>query len=262
LTTDSWLINNKAFIKVCTKELVYVIVNSTDLQNNFGKYLGIVNQEDIIISRNGKKVARLVKYYEGDDYIIHEGSSAYSHEGMQVSYEEFLKIVRESENRYEYIDGQIYLLASPKFKHQKIVMDISFIFSSCFQNKGCQPLTSPFYVKLYKEDEANVVQPDLIIICDLENISGNDTYQGKPTLVVEVLSESTRSKDIIKKLDLYMHGGVEEYWIVNPFSEEVNIYYFKEKEIEKMISYKKNEVAKSIVFSGLEINLSSVFSFL
>lgn len=238
-----------------------MIVNSTDLQNNFGKYLGMVNQEDIIISRNGKKVARLVKYYEGDDCIIHEGTSAYTHEGMQVSYEEFLKIVRESENRYEYIDGQIYLLASPKFKHQKSVMDISVIFSSWFQNKGCQPLTSPFDVTLYKEDEANVVQPDLMVICDLENISENDTYQGQPTLVVEILSESTRSKDIIKKLGLYMHGGVEEYWIVNPFSEEVNIYYFRDKEIEKMITYKKDEIAKSITFPGLEISLSLVFNF-
>lgn len=238
-----------------------MIISSTELQNNFGKYLGLVNQEDIIISRNGKKVARLVKYYEGDDYIIHEGSSAYSHEGMQVSYEEFLKIVRESENRYEYIDGEIYILASPKYKHQKIVMDISFVFSKWFQNKECQPLTSPFDVTLYKEDEPNVVQPDLMVICDQDNIAENDTYQGIPTLVVEVLSESSRSKDIIKKMDLYMQGGVQEYWIVNPFSEEVNIYYFNDKEIEKMITYKKDEIAKSIAFQGLEFNLSVIFNF-
>ena len=241
--------------------MVFVIVNSTDFQNNFGKYLGLVNQEDIIISRNGKKVARLVKYYEGDDYIIHEGSSAYSYEGMHVSYEEFLKIIRESENRYEYIDGQIYLLASPKFKHQKIVMDLAVIFSSWFQNKGCQPLSSPFDVTLYKEDEPNVVQPDLMVICDQENIADDDTYQGTPSLVVEVLSESTRSKDIIKKMDLYMQSGVEEYWIVNPFSEEVNIYNFKEREIGKIMSYRNDEIAKSFAFPGLEISLSGVFNF-
>lgn len=199
-----------------------MIINSTELQNNFGKYLSLVRREDIIITKNGSKVARLVKFYENDDYIIREGSSAYSHEGMKVTYEDFLRIVRESENRYEYIDGQIYLLASPKVKHQKIVMIMSAKLSSWFRNKKCFPLTSPLDVTLYKDDEPNVVQPDLLVICDQENIKEDDTYVGIPALVVEILSESTRSKDLIKKLDLYMQGGVEEYWIINPFSEEIN----------------------------------------
>lgn len=237
-----------------------MIISSTEIQNNFGKYLGLVEEEDIIITRNGKKAARLVKYFKNNDYIIREGSSAYSHEGMRVSYEEFLKISRESENRYEYIDGQIYLLASPKYKHQKIVMEMSIILSSWFQDKYCQPLNSPFDVTLYKDDDPNVVQPDLLVICDQKNIAEDDTYKGTPALVVEILSESTRSKDIIKKLDLYMHGGINEYWIVNPFSEEVNIYYFVDREVEKMVTYKKEEIAKSVYFEGLEVKLVNIFS--
>jgi Uma2 family endonuclease len=236
-----------------------VIINSTELQNNFGKYLRLVNQEDIIITKNGSKVARLVKFYENDDYIIREGSSAYSHEGMKVSYEEFLRIVRESENRYEYIDGQIYLLASPKVKHQKIVMVLANKLPSWFQNQKCSPLTSPLDVTLYKDNKPNVVQPDLLVICDQENIKADDTYMGTPALVIEILSESTRSKDIIKKLDLYMQGGVEEYWIVNPFSEEINIYWFKESEVEKVMTFKKGERAESFTFPGLKIDVDEIF---
>ncbi len=237
-----------------------VIINSTEVQNNFGKYLGLVDEEDIIITKNGKKVARLVKYYEGNNYIICEGSSAYSHEGMKVTYEEFLKITRESENRYEYIDGQIYLLASPKFKHQKIIMEISWRLSSWFKGKECQPLTFPFDVTLYKDGSPNVIQPDLLVICDQENIEADDTYMGTPALVVEILSESTRSKDIIKKLDLYMSGGVEEYWIVNPFSEEVNIYLFKDNEVEKSVTFKNKETVESFTFPGLKMDLKGVFA--
>lgn len=236
-----------------------MIITSTEVQNNFGKYLRLVEKEDIIITKNGKKVARLVKFFEHDDYIIREGSSAYSHEGMKVTYEEFLKIARGSENRYEYIDGQIYLLASPKFRHQKIVMDLSVQFSSWFKGKDCQPITSPFDVTLYKDDKPNLVQPDLLVICDQENIKEDDTYTGTPALVVEVLSESTRSKDMIKKLDLYMQGGIEEYWIVNPFSEEINIYRFKESEIEKSITFKKGERAASFTFPGLTLHVDEVF---
>ncbi len=236
-----------------------MIVSSTEVQNNFGKYLALLEQEDIIISKNGKKAARLVKFYEGDDYILHEGSSAYSHEGMKVSYEDFLKIARESENRYEFIDGQIYFLASPKIKHQKIVMILSSKFFIWFQDKNCLPLNSPLDITIYKDDEANVVQPDLLVICDQENIKEDDTYMGTPALVVEVLSESSRSKDIIQKLDLYMSGGVKEYWVVNPFSEELNIYLFKDREIERSITYKKEELASSFVFQGLELNLLELF---
>lgn len=236
-----------------------MIVSTTEVQNNFGKYLELVRREDIIITKNGKKVARLLKYYE-DDYKVHEKSSVYNYEGVKVRYEEFLKIVRESEKRYEYIDGQIYLLSSPKVKHQKIVMVLSSVFFEWFQDRSCIPLSSPLDIMLYKEDEVNVVQPDLLVICDPENIEKDDTYKGIPTLVVEVLSESTRSRDIIKKLGLYMSGGVEEYWIVNPFSEEVNIYLFRDKEIKKSVTFKKNEMAKSFVFKGLETNLDKIFN--
>ena len=236
-----------------------MLITSTEAQNNFGKYLRLVEQEDIIITKNGKKVARLVKFFENDDYVMREGSSAYSHEGMQVSYEEFLQIARESDNRYEYIDGEIYLLASPKVKHQKIVMIISNKFSSWFESKKCFPLTSPLDVTLYKDGKPNVVQPDLLVICDQENIKEDDTYMGTPTLVVEILSESTRSKDLIKKLDLYMQSGVEEYWIVNPFSEEINIYWFKERDIEKTITFKTGEKAVSFAFPGLSIDVDGVF---
>ncbi|WP_207447761.1 Uma2 family endonuclease [Bacillus sp. SD088] len=66
-----------------------------------------------------------------------------------------------------------------------------------------------------------------MVICDLDDhINESDYYMGVPSLVVEVLSESTRSKDMVKKLDLYMETGVKEYWIVNPFNRDVTIYYF------------------------------------
>lgn len=73
------------------------------------------------------------------------------------------------------------------------------------KGKDCEPLTAPFDVTLFKEGKAkniNVVQPDILVICDREKIDKNGKYQGIPALVVEVLSESTRSRDMIKKLDL------------------------------------------------------------
>ena len=239
-----------------------MIVSSTKVQNNFGEYLKLAEKEDIIITRNGKKVARLVKYRKGDDYIIREGSSAYSHAGMEVSYQEFLRIAEESENRYEYIDGKIYLLSSPSYKHQKIVREILTYFSGWFRDKDCEPLDSPFDVTLYKDEKnINVVQPDILVICDQENIDEDENrYMGIPSLVVEVLSKSTRNNDFIRKLDLYRASGVEEYWIINPFAEEINIYIFANEEIKEMKTYKEDKKVKSSLFTGLEIKLNNIFA--
>lgn len=60
-------------------------------------------------------------------------------------------------------------------------------------------------------------------------------------------------------MDLYKQGGIEEYWIVNPFSEEINIYWFKEREVEKTMTFKRRDTAKSFVFQGLGIDVDGVF---
>jgi prevent-host-death family protein len=46
-----------------------VIVTTTEVQNNFGKYLKLAENEDVIITRNGHKIARLIKYKKGDGFI-------------------------------------------------------------------------------------------------------------------------------------------------------------------------------------------------
>src|SRR5690606_19766038 len=110
-----------------------------------------------------------------------------------------------------------------------------------FRGKSCTPLTSPFDVTFVKsEDNINVVQPDLIVVCDKENIDVKGKYQGVPTLVVEVLSPSTRSKDMIKKLDLYRQCGVKEYWVVDPVHEQIMVYSFADQEIAISRSFSKN----------------------
>jgi Uma2 family endonuclease len=74
--------------------------------------------------------------------------------------------------------------------------------------------------------------------------------------VVEVLSDSTRSRDPVKKLDLYMESGINEYWIVNTSSAEIYIYLFANNIIVKILSFKGDEIAESKVFPGLSVVLN------
>src|SRR5699024_9309783 len=169
----------------------------------------------------------------------------------------------ESEQRFELIDGVIYNLASPSYKHQHAVGELFVTFYNWLKGKACVPLTSPFDVTLFKEeDNINVVRPDIVIICDKDKLDKEEKYNGTPTLVIEVLSPSTRSKDMLQKLDLYKQCGISEYWIVDPINEHILVYTLENNDIIDSRSYNNSahQIAYSDAFVGLEVNLQEVFS--
>ena len=236
-------------------------VSSTEVQNNFGKYLKYVElNEEIIITKKGREVAKIARY--NDDAAVMEGLAEYKTTGGWVTYEEFLELVEASEQRYELIDGVVYNLAAPTYTHQHIVHEIHGSLYNWFKGKNCIPLTSPFDVTLIKSKEnICVVQPDIIVICDKENINKKGKYKGVPTLAIEVLSPSTRSKDMLKKLDLYKQCGVKEYWIVDSQNAQIFVYSLENNDISNSKVYRKGADSNVVSdhFKGLQVSLNDIF---
>jgi len=238
-------------------------VNSTEIQNNFGKYILESLKEDIIVTKNGREVAVLKSFSEEkkNEYTTMEEAHAYNTEKKIITYEEFLKIDDASEDRLELIDGEIFTLQSPNTKHRRTLSELHASFYNYLKGKKCIPMLAPFDIRLKRnEKDINVVQPDIMVICDLEEKLGvDDYYYGTPVLLVEILSKSTRRNDIIKKLDLYMSTGVLEYWIVDPMNKEVQIFYFKEKDIEMNCTFKGNDTIRSFHFQELMLDVDDLF---
>jgi prevent-host-death family protein len=238
-------------------------VPSTKVQNNFGKYLKFAEvNEEIIVTKKGKDVARILPCKDTEKSLVEEGAAEYQTREGWVTYEEFLELTEASEQRFELIDGVVYNLAAPFYGHQHAVGEIYGTFYIWFKGRKCTPLTSPFDVTLIKsEDNICVVQPDIIVICDNDKIDKEGRYKGVPTLAVEVLSESTRSKDMLKKLDLYKQCGVKEYWLADPKHKLVHLYTLENNEITDSIVFQKisHEYAESVHFSGLKVVLSDLF---
>ena len=240
-------------------------VPSTEVQNNFGKYMKIAAElEDVVITRKGREVAKLVPCE--DRIIIAEEAVNYIVNGSRkMTYAEFIEMTEKSDLRYELIDGEVFCLASPGYSHQTAVAEILTGMNVWFRGKKCRPLTSPFDVTLEKsKDNICVVQPDILVICDTEKINEKGRYSGVPSLAVEVLSVSSKSRDMIKKLDLYMQTGVREYWLVDTEKKEVYVYSFDKRVGDNGISdytvFKDNETVRSKVFEGLEIKLQDIFA--
>ncbi len=239
-------------------------VNATDLKNKLGEYLEACLNDDVIITRHGKEYAVLKGIKDGN--IVNEESAACNYADTKSSigkmtYKEFKRFTENTEERYELIDGHVYIMASPKVYHQFALSKLYGAFFNWFEGKNCIPFFAPFDITLnLQRENPDVVQPDLIVICDLDDhLADNGYYMGVPSLLVEILSESTKRKDLITKLNLYMNSGVSEYWIVNCGNGEITIYKFEDKNIKDNKTFITGMTCKSFIFEGLEINTDGLF---
>jgi len=243
-------------------------VSSTEVQNRFGKYLTLAAEEEIIVTRNGVPVAKLVAVKEPEivrwnaPNSLPETAGPHHFVGRQATFEQFLELTRDTDDRYEYIDGEIYPLAIPTMTHQLLLGRLLVRFHDWSQGKACEPFTAPFDIRLNRSaTEPNLVQPDLMIICDLEEHLGEDGYyDGVPALVAEIVSDSTRSKDRVKKMDLYLSCGVKEYWYVDPSFREISVYEFKDDNIGKYETIMDKGTARSFLFEGLSVSVEELFA--
>ncbi len=248
-------------------------ITATELKQNLGMYMDLLKEGKVIqIRKHGGYAALLLPYgslerEEGPPSRPLTGTAEsvppYRAERGKTTYEEFLEIQESSEDRLELIDGDIYLLASPSVSHQAISTNLLLLFGTWLKGKPCKAFTAPFDVHFFKKGATtpNVCQPDVLIACDLEgNVNGKGRYTGTPTLVVEILSESTRSKDMVLKLATYMLSGVREYWVVDPAGHAVLVYWYEENGNQRYQVYEPGESIASASISGLVVPVADIFA--
>jgi Uma2 family endonuclease len=184
-------------------------------------------------------------------------------EALINSYEEYLEI----EDRVEIIDGVVYAMASPLNIHQEIVGGAYSQLRIQLKGKRCHPYIAPYDVKLPlgsvkrtgKVSLFTIVQPDVFVVCD--PAKNKTTYiEGAPDFIIEVLSDSTRSKDTIVKLNKYAAVGVKEYWMVDPINKTVMIAVLGEDNFYLMESVKAEGKVALRTQEGLSIDFDDIFS--
>jgi len=130
----------------------------------------------------------------------------------------------------ELVDGIAYVRdpPSPSRLHQEIVGEVYRQLANSLHGKRARPYVAPFDVRLPKHGDADdqidtVVQPDLLIVCDLKKIDDRGV-RGAPDWIAEVLSPSTASYDRTRKLSAYERARVPELWLVEPVDRTVTVY--------------------------------------
>ena len=161
--------------------------------------------------------------------------------------------------RVELIDGVFYDMAAPFTAHQIIIGEVftaMSVYRKSSGRKDCRPMTAPFDVQL-DMDEKTMVQPDLLVICKKEGRDLKKRLYGAPEYVMEVLSESTREKDLEKKRNKYSNAGVREYWIVDPDAQKILVYDFEGLNFPKTYTF-DDKVPVLITGGDLVIDWSEI----
>lgn len=150
----------------------------------------------------------------------------------KYTYQDLLEM--DDDKRYELIDGVLYERSSPLTIHQRIVGELYVQLYNYLSGKKCEVFIAPLDVCLSgvrnTKKEYNVVQPDVMVVCD-ENKITEKCIKGAPDLIIEVASSGTRKHDILRKFNLYQMYGVKEYWIVDAETETILQYILNEKNI-------------------------------
>ncbi len=175
------------------------------------------------------------------------------------TYKDYLALPDDGQ-RYEIIEGVLYVTNAPSFDHQYTVVEILRQMSNfALENKLGRVLTAPFEIHL--SEHTRPVQPDVFFI-KTENLPDYDAkfIEDAPDLVVEVLSPSSIRTDQHIKFSAYEKASVPEYWIANPKTRSVEVFTLSGGEYALLGQFANDEVIESAVLTGLTITTSTLFN--
>ena len=144
-----------------------------------------------------------------------------------MSVEEYFELEENNpDTRYEYIDGDVYMMSGGSANHATIGGNIYALLKSLLRGGPCRVYNSDMKVLV---SEKRYFHPDVTVTCDPRD-RGTANFIQSPCLVIEVLSPSTEAYDRGRKLQCYLAcPSIEEYVLVDIRSMRIEIYRKEQK---------------------------------
>jgi Uma2 family endonuclease len=145
-----------------------------------------------------------------------------SPQNSHLTPEEYLQLEETSSIKHEYIDGEVYAMASATDAHVTIAGNIFALLLAYLRGSGCRVYISDMKAKI--ESKNRFYYPDVMVTCD-DRDTNNTTYKQFPKLIIEVLSDSTEAFDRGDKFaDYQFIDSLEEYVLVNTKKARIECY--------------------------------------
>lgn len=140
----------------------------------------------------------------------------------KLTFEDYLRLPDDG-RRHEILDGIYAVTATPFYPHQRASSQLHIAIGSFVNRHDLGVLlAAPMAVRLSEHD---VVEPDLLFVSHARSPVLTEEYLvGAPDLIIEILSPSTRRRDLGLKRARYERLGVAEYWGVDPQRKAVQVF--------------------------------------
>ena len=153
---------------------------------------------------------------------VREPAVAYGKEKMSI--EAYLEMENAADEKHEYYKGEIFAMSGAKVSHNIIAGNLFALLFNKLKGKKCKPFNSD--QRIHIPSNSLFTYPDISIICGEVITLNNDDYNVlNPTVLVEVLSKSTKNYDRGEKFKLYRDiKTLKEYILVDSESIQIEIF--------------------------------------
>lgn len=140
-----------------------------------------------------------------------------------LTVEEYLAAELKSDVRHEYLGGYLYAMAGGKNAHQAIASNFIISLGGQLRGNPCQTYNSDTKLRIQSASHTRFYYPDGSVVCDANDPA--DTFQDKPIVIAEVLSESTRRNDEGEKREAYLTiPSLQVYLLIEQDKPQVVVY--------------------------------------
>ena len=160
----------------------------------------------------------------------------------------------EDGNKYEVVRGELFVTPPPSVDHEEVLSRLSDVLSEYVRKHGLGRVYHPRAVIRFAGSEA---EPDLMVRAVPSGVHGNAWEKlPPPVLVIEVLSPTTRRRDLVSKREYYLDAGAEEYLVVDGERHEIHVIRPGEQDVI---------VRQSLVWAGapadpLTLDVAALFA--
>lgn len=173
--------------------------------------------------------------------------------------QEYLAMEKASDVKHEFYKGEIFAMSGAGARHNIISVNLTVALHKQLEGKPCRPYGSD--MRIHIPENTLYTYPDISIICgDIISADDDADTATQPTVIIEILSPSTKSYDRGDKFKLYRAiPALREYILVDAESINVECFSLNDEFIWELREYKNLEESLSIKSMEAVIALEEIY---
>lgn len=176
-----------------------------------------------------------------------------------LSAEEYLRFEKAAEQKHEFFRGEVFAMSGASARHNKIFSNLFGALAHHLKGKICRPYGSD--LRIHIPENTLFTYPDISIICgDIVPSEKDDDTAIQPSVLVEILSPSTKNYDRGEKFKLYRDiPALKEYILIDSESIRVETFQINKQGRWELEEFKSAEETLVVQFLDFTISLGDIY---